>query len=186
MFDYTRYIQLTGNRKQAQNNFGTSKTKRNLVLVTRAHFGYIGKYNSNFDIGPFERYSMGGSGITGFSFLLGTDVIGLRGYNDNSIPAPGVHGVAYDKFVLEMRYPIVTQGIATIFVLGFLEGGNNWVDHSQINVFDMYRSYGVGARIFMPAFGMIGIDWGKGLDVIPGCAGCNRGQIHFTIGQQIR
>jgi len=185
MFDYTRYIQLTGNRKETQNQFGTSKTKRNLVLVTRAHFGYIGKYNPDFDIGPFERYTMGGSGITGFSFLLGTDVIGLRGYNDNSVTPPG-NGIAYDKFVLELRYPIVTQGIATIFVLGFLEGGNNWGSHSEINVFNMYRSYGFGARIFMPAFGMIGIDWGRGLDQLPGCNGCNQGQIHFTIGQQIR
>ena len=92
----------------------------------------------------------------------------------------------FDKFVAELRYPIVTQGIATIFVLGFLEGGNNWNDHKQINVFNMYRSAGFGARIFMPAFGMIGIDWGKGFDEIPGCPGCNSGQIHFTIGQQIR
>ncbi len=185
MFDYTRYIQLTGNKKQTQNQFGTSKTKRNLVLATRAHFGYIGKYNPNFEIGPFERYTMGGSGITGFSFLLGTDVIGLRGYNDNSV-TPSGNGIAYDKFVMEMRYPIVTQGIATIFVLGFLEGGNNWSSHSEINVFNMYRSYGFGARIFMPAFGMIGIDWGKGLDELPGCVDCNQGQIHFSIGQQIR
>ncbi|MFD2571537.1 outer membrane protein assembly factor BamA [Spirosoma soli] len=170
-----------------------------LVLNTRAHMGFLGSYNRRTDIGPFERFVLGGSGLAGQGqFALAQDIIGLRGYDDRSVytadynRAPETNavtrgGVVYNKFVAELRYPVSLNPSATIFVLGFLEAGNNWGSYKQFNPFDLKRSAGFGARIFMPAFGLIGIDYGYGFDPIPGTAKTGpSGQFHFTIGQQIR
>ncbi len=189
MFDYSRFIQLTGNRKNDLSGDAEKKSKRHFVLNTRAHLGFIGRYNKRMAIGPYERFSLGGDGLSGFNFVLGTDVIGLRGYDNESLglrDAGQGGGVLFNKFVMELRYPIITEGVATIFVLSFLEAGNNWLTFDEFNPFNLYRSAGVGARIFMPAFGMIGIDYGKGFDEVPGNLAANDGKFHFSIGQQIR
>lgn len=169
-----------------------------LVLSTRAHMGFLGSYNNHTAIGPFERFVLGGSGLAGQGqFALAQDIIGLRGYQDRSVYTAdndltatssqrSQGGVVYNKFVMEMRYPVSLNPSATIFVLTFLEGGNNWGSYKQYNPFDIKRSAGVGARIFMPAFGLIGIDYGYGFDAIPGVQKAGSGQFHFTIGQQFR
>jgi outer membrane protein insertion porin family len=175
MFDASFFMRITGN----------------LVANTRAHVGYIGNYGQ--EPGPFERFVLGGSGLAGGmeSMMLGTDVIGLRGYPERSItpidPKTGIlGGIAYNKFVFELRYPVSLNPSATIYALSFLEGGNNWNDYSKINPFDLYRAAGVGARIFMPAFGLLGIDWGYGFDTLPGKIKVSGSQFHFSIGQQFR
>ncbi len=169
-----------------------------LVLSTRAHMGFLGSYNSRTPIGPFERFVLGGSGLAGQGqFALAQDIIGLRGYQDRSVYTADYDrtttsnersqgGVVYNKFVMEARYPVSLNPSATIFVLTFLEAGNNWGSYKQYNPFDLKRSAGFGARIFMPAFGLIGIDYGYGFDAIPGVQQRNTGQFHFTIGQQLR
>lgn len=161
---------------------------KNLVLNTRAHTGFLGTYNSRLGYSPFERFRVGGDGISGFNFLLGYDIIGLRGYPNNSIGGPrgGQAGIIFNKYVTELRYAISTNPAATIFALGFFEAGNNWISPQDFNPFNVYRSVGVGARIFMPAFGMIGVDYGYGMDNIPGTNQMSGNQFHFTIGQQIR
>ncbi|WP_246203000.1 BamA/OMP85 family outer membrane protein [Fulvivirga lutimaris] len=183
MFDASYYTPLVGK----------------LVLETRAHFGFIGSYSKNLGIGPFERFNLGGDGLAGQNFLLGNDVIGLRGYDNNAITPPNFGlgatavtngqlrgGIAYNKFVAELRYPVTTGQAATIYGFVFAEGGNNWGNFEQFNPFDVYRSAGFGARIFMPAFGLIGINWGYGFDTLPGRTEKSGAQFHFTIGQQIR
>lgn len=178
--------------------------KKKLVLETTAHFGFIGSYNPKTGVGPFERFYLGGSGLAGGfnSFLLGQDIIGLRGYQDNHITPPLYDafgtappagstsiqgGIVYDKLSLEMRYPVSTGNAATIYGLIFTEAGNNWNNYDDFNPFVMYKSAGVGARIFMPAFGLIGINWAYGFDALPNSGGKISGsQFHFTIGQQIR
>ncbi|GAB3565597.1 POTRA domain-containing protein [Spirosoma luteolum] len=169
-----------------------------LVLNTRAHMGFLGSYNRRTDIGPFERFVLGGSGLAGQGqFALAQDIIGLRGYDDRSVYTADYNrvadantrsqgGVVYHKFVAELRYPVSLNPSATIFALTFLEAGNNWASYKQYNPFDLKRSVGFGARIFMPAFGLIGIDYGYGFDKIPGVKDKASGQFHFTIGQQIR
>lgn len=169
----------------------------NLVLEARAHFGMIGSYNDEVGIGPFERFQMGGSGLTGQgNFLLGTDIVGLRGYEDNRITPPdfGVRnlaedeirgGVAFTKYVMELRYPVSLNPTATIYLTTFAEAGNNYASYKNFNPFDVYRSAGFGARIFMPAFGLLGVDWAYGFDSVPG-QGISGAQFHFSIGQQIR
>ena len=174
MFDNTWYATLIPGKK------------RNLVFAARTHFGFLGSYKSNTGIGPFERFVMGGSGLSGMNFLLGTDIIGLRGYANNVIKPNGGGGTVYDKLVAELRYPIQISPAFSLFMLGFFEAGNSWGSVQEFNPFNVYRSVGVGARIFMPAFGLIGIDYGKALDDIPGQADGGHSAFTFTIGQQIR
>ncbi len=160
-----------------------------LVFNARAHMGFIGLYNRQKGLGPFERFILGGDGLMQNNFLLGTDIVGLRGYQNNSILPPesdGTGGVIFNKYVVELRYPVSLNPSATIFLLSFLEGGNNWGSFDEYNPFNLKRSAGVGARIFMPAFGMLGIDWAYGFDNVPGRPDANGPQFHFTIGQQIR
>ncbi|MBL3654905.1 BamA/OMP85 family outer membrane protein [Fulvivirga sediminis] len=169
-----------------------------LVLEAKAHFGFIGSYSSEAGIGPFERFNLGGDGLAGQNFVLGTDVIGLRGYQNNALTPPYDRtiaqngtgriegGIVYDKFGLELRYPVTTGQAATIYGFVFAEAGNNFDNYQEFNPFENYRSAGFGARIFMPAFGLIGINWGYGFDTVPGDTERSGPQFHFTIGQQIR
>ena len=173
-----------------------------LVLNTRAHFGYLGTYNSNRGIGPFERFKMGGAGLGyngGGNFLVGTDYVGLRGYDDpnSSFAIPTAQsgqsgGVAFNKYVLEMRYPVSLNPAATVYVLGFAEAGNAFDSYQNYNPYKLYRSAGVGARIFMSAFGLLGFDFGHGFDSVIPPVGTAIGtkqdanHFHFIIGQQIR
>lgn len=158
-----------------------------LIFHTRAHMGFLGSYGK--DITTFERFDLGGSGmVQGYTF--NRDIIGLRGYKDRNIGPSGFGnsgGVVYNKFVMEMRYPVSLNPSATIFLLGFAEGGNNWSNYAEYNPFKLYKSAGVGARIFMPAFGMIGIDYGIGFDKPrPGESDFGRQAFTFSIGQQLR
>ncbi len=166
-----------------------------LVLNTRAHLGFLGSYGRQGDISPFGRFIVGGSGLAGQGTftLADQDIIAMRGYEDRKVgplnsggtPAGG-GGVVFSKYVMELRYPVSLNPQATIFLLTFAEGGNNWGHYNQYNPFDIKRSAGVGARIFMPAFGLLGIDWGYGFDKIQGATQRSGGQFHFTIGQQLR
>ncbi len=167
------------------------KLAGNLVLAPRIHFGILGSYSNKVGVGPFERFQLGGDGLTGQNFLLGTDVVGLRGYANNIInpveQETGIDGgTIFTKFVMELRYPISLNPSATIYVLSFFDGGNNWNNFNQFNPYELYRSAGLGVRIFMPAFGLLGLDWGYGLDPAPGAIEVSGPQFHFSIGQQIR
>lgn len=192
MVDTKFYLKLLGSNKP---------NGRSLVLEARAHLGFIGTYSKVLTPGPFERFYMGGAGLAGGfnSFVLGQDIVGLRGYPDNAVTPPlyylrtaGVRsakiegGIVYDKFVMELRYPISTSQSATIYTFVFGEAGNNWDNFYDFNPFKSYRSAGFGARIFMPAFGLIGLNWAYGFDTLKYAPGISGSQFHFTIGQQIR
>jgi len=172
-----------------------------LVLNTRAHFGFIGTYNNQRQIGAFERFKLGGAGL-GYggsaNFLVGTEYIGLRGYADpndaNAIPTAQSGesgGVVYNKYVMEMRYPVSLNPAATVYVLGFAEAGNAFDQYTNYNPYKLYRSAGIGARIFMSAFGLLGFDYGIPFDNVPRntnnvSQAQKQGIFHFIIGQQIR
>jgi outer membrane protein insertion porin family len=172
--------------------FGSSK----FVGSARAHMGFLGSYGNNIGIIPLERFVMGGDGMTFNNFALGQEIIGLRGY-ENQVITPGKSsrgtanpepygGVVYNKFVTEVRFLVSPNPSATIFLLGFAEAGNNWGSYKDYNPYDLKKSAGFGARIFMPAFGLLGIDWGYGFDRAPGVQERSGAQFHFTIGQQFR
>ncbi len=159
------------------------KIAGNLVLMTAANFGYLGYYNRKWGYSPFEGFLVGGDGMSGYN-TYGNDIICLRGYEDYSL-TPYINGSyegnLYDKFTVELRYPVILQPQSTIFALGFLEGGNCWADIKDFNPFQIKRSAGVGLRIFLSVVGMLGIDWGYGFD---NPIKSERSQFHFTIGQQ--
>src|SRR5690606_31439741 len=129
------------------------------------------------------------------SVMTDQDIIGLRGYEDRAVGAltgpgsvvpRGGGGVVYNKYVMELRYPVSLNPQATIYILTFAEGGNNWDNYRDYNPFDIKRSAGIGARIFMPAFGLLGIDWGYGFDKIQGRTERSGSQFPFTIAHQLR
>ena len=165
------------------------KLAGDLVLMARAQFGYLGYYNRNWGYSPFEGFLVGGDGMSGYS-TYGSEVVSLRGYQNYSLTpyqnttynsnGYAYAGNVYDKFTVELRYPVILQPTSTIFVLGFLEGGNCWSDIRNFNPFQFYRSAGVGVRIFLPMVGLLGVDWGYGFDH-PTKGGS---QFHFVIGQQ--
>jgi outer membrane protein insertion porin family len=156
-----------------------------LVLFTGAQFGYLGYFNKDIGYSPFEGFDLGGDGMSGYN-LYGRETIGLRGYNNGSLtPLVGNVRVSniYTKYTLEMRYPITLQPQAAIYLLAFAEAGNAWYEFRTLNPFNVHRSAGIGARLFLPMIGMLGIDWGYGFDQIPHNPTAHKGQFHFTIGQ---
>lgn len=163
-----------------------------LVLRTNAEFGFLGTYNSDVGNVPFERFFVGGDGLGNNFTLDGRETIQLRGYENSSLtpvdPLTGRQegGIVYNKFSLELRYPLTLKPTASIYMLGFLEGGNSFNNFQQFNPFQIKRSAGFGLRIFLPAFGLLGIDFGYGFDqdLRPSSNGPSGWQTHFIIGQQ--
>lgn len=153
-----------------------------LVLKTQADFGFLGAYNNDRGIIPFERFFVGGDGLGQFS-LDGREAIALRGYPNQSLSDLD-GGTIYNKFSLELRYPITLKQTASIYALTFLEAGGSFNSFKEYSPFELNRSAGAGLRIFMPAFGLLGIDFGYGFDPIPGLSQRNGWETHFIIGQQ--
>ncbi len=156
------------------------------VFYSGAQFGILGHYNSDIGPSPFEGFDIGGDGMTGYN-LYGRETISLRGYENGSITPirdGSKAGNLYNKFTMELRYPISLNPQATIYVLGFIEGGNAWYNTREFEPFSIKRSAGIGVRAFLPMFGMLGVDWGYGFDEIPHRPGANKGQIHFVLGQE--
>ncbi len=156
-----------------------------LILQTNTEFGFLGAYNQDRGLVPFERFFVGGDGLGAFS-LDGRDIIRLRGY-DNSALTTNLDGdTVYNKFSFELRYPISLEQAASIYVLSFAEAGGSYQQFRDYNPFEVQRSAGAGLRIFMPAFGLLGIDFAYGFDKVPTAisndpSGWN---VHFIIGQQ--
>jgi outer membrane protein insertion porin family len=187
MFDATFYTPL----------FGSSKW----VISGRTHMGFLGSYGDRIGMIPLERFVMGGDGMNFNNFALGQEIIGLRGY-ENQVITPGAFerqsgipgtpygGIVYNKHVMEIRFLVSPNPSATIFLLGFAEAGNNWGSYAEYNPYNLKKSAGFGARIFMPAFGLLGLDWGYGFDdlsdINPTMRNRSGAQFHFTIGQQFR
>ncbi len=162
----------------------------NLVLSARTKYGFLGSYNNDIGITPFDRFYLGGDGLSGYNNLDGREIIGMRGYSNESLTPDyyknkNVGGTIYNKSTLELRYPLSLNPSATIYVMTFLEAGNAWKDFSSFNPFALKRSAGVGVRVFLPMFGLLGLDWGYGFDDIPGLPSANKGQFHFSINQSI-
>ena len=153
-----------------------------LVLRSLGEFGFLGAYNSDRGLVPFERFYLGGDGLANYS-LDGRETIQLRGYPNNSLSSVD-GGTVYNKFSLELRYPITLKQTASIYALTFLEAGSSFDNFKEYNPFNLQRSAGFGLRVFMPAFGLLGIDFAHGFDAIPGETAKSGWQTHFIIGQQ--
>lgn len=161
-----------------------------LVLRTLTEFGFLGAYDQSRGLIPFERFYLGGDGMAQYS-MDGRETIALRGYKNNTLTPVNANGevigaTIYNKFSMELRYPITLKSSASIYALTFLEAGSSYPTFKDYNPFDLYRSAGAGLRVFMPAFGLLGIDFGYGFDAAPGAATNkpNGFETHFIIGQQ--
>ena len=165
-----------------------TKVYGKFVLRALTEFGFLGAYNQDRGLVPFERFYLGGDGMANFS-MDGRETIQLRGYPNNSLTpinnaGEQIGATVYNKFSLEMRYPITLKASASIYALAFLEAGSSYADFKSYNPFALSRSAGVGLRVFMPAFGLLGIDFGHGFDALPGTTKPNGWETHFIIGQQ--
>lgn len=161
-----------------------------LVISFQSQYGFLGHYNQDIGTVPFDRYYLGGDGLTGYRNYDGREIISMRGYSNYSLTPnyymnDNLGGAVYNKNSIELRYPISLKPSSTIYVLGFMEAGNSWLNFDKFKPFRLYRSAGVGLRVFLPMFGMLGIDWGYGFDQVPGMPDANKGQFHFTIGQNL-
>lgn len=151
-----------------------------LVLMTRADFGLLGSWNKYLK-SPFETFYVGGDGMSG-SYTYATETIALRGYENGQFTPYGSDAYAYDRFVMELHFPLMLQPSATIYPIAFVEAGNAWTSVKRFNPFDMKRSAGAGVRVYLPMIGMMGIDWAYGFDNVFGRKGGSN--FHFVLGQE--
>jgi outer membrane protein insertion porin family len=162
----------------------------NLVVALKIRYGFLGAYNEEIGVTPFERYFMGGDGLSGYNNMDGREIIGFRGYTNESL-TPYYYkdksrgGTIYSRNTLEVRYPLSLNPNSTIYMLAFLEAGNCWAGFEQFQPFDLYRSAGFGVRVYLPMFGLLGLDWGYGFDPVPGLPNASGSQFHFSINQSI-
>ncbi|REE80742.1 outer membrane protein insertion porin family [Lutibacter oceani] len=179
--DQEKYRWLEYYKASFKGKWYTALTK-DLVLMSNAEFGILGHYNKKLGDSPFERFFVGGDGMASYQ-LDGRETIALRGYENGRLSSIA-GGTIYNKFQMELRYPITLKPSASIYALGFLEAGNSYDGFSNFNPFQLKRSAGLGLRIFMPAFGLLGIDFAHGFDPLPGSTEKSGWQTHFIIGQQ--
>lgn len=161
-----------------------------LTLKAAAKIGILGFYNKDIGTSPFERFQLGGDGINNQQFgFAGVDIISMRGYEIEDLPANanpnGGGNVAtpvFDKFTVELRYPLSLNPSSTIYVLAFVEGGNSWRNIRDFNPFEVKRSTGLGLRVFLPMFGVLGFDYGIGFDKIGPRTIENMGNFNIVLG----
>lgn len=154
--------------------------KWTLVLMTRADFGLLGSWNKYLKT-PFETFYFGGDGMTG-SYTYATETISMRGYENGQFTPSGYEGYAYGKFTFELHFPFLLQPATTIYAIAFAEAGNCWTSVKDFSPFNLKRSAGVGARVYLSILGYLGIDWAYGFDKVWGQKGGS--QIHFVLGQE--
>jgi outer membrane protein insertion porin family len=176
-FRFATYTSLTSDRK--------------FVLHTKTKFGVLGYYNKDWGYSPFEGYLLGGDGMSGYT-RYGQEVVGLRGYENNSLSPYVTRGSntvntanIYSKFAVELRYPIILEPSSSIYALAFFEAGNSWYNIRDFNPFSLKRSVGIGLRLMLPMVGMLGVDWGYGLDNVKGYPNAGGGHFHFSMGTVI-
>ena len=162
--------------------YQTLSKNSNLVLMLKAEMGYLGAYNK-YKVSPFERFEVGGSGMSGYN-IYGIDIISMRGYEDGALDPTNDYSRGYNKYTAELRYPVILKPSSTIYVLGFLEGGNAFESWKKFSPFKIKRSAGFGVRLYLPVVGMLGIDWGYGFDAPANSTSKSGSQFHFVLGQQ--
>lgn len=170
---------------------GEDRNKQ-FVLKAAAKYGFLGRFNSDLAISPFERFQVGDAGLSNQFALLGYDIIAHRGYPvyDNSNPKinpdkqnASQYFTIFNKYTLELRYPLSLNPTSTIYALGFFEAANGWYSFKDYNPFQLRRSVGLGMRFFLPMFGLLGFDYGIGLDrFTPGSSLKDAARFTFMLG----
>jgi len=153
----------------------------NVVVNAKVEAGFVGRYNKDIGVSPFERFFLGGAGLVGAFALDGRDIIPLRGYQDNSINNDQQGNTIYNRYFMELRVPLTLNQSAPIWLLGFAEAGNGYVGIRDYNPFRLRRALGAGVRVMLPMVGLLGIDYAYGFEDTETIGGR---QFHFIIGQQ--
>ncbi|MEJ2594334.1 MAG: POTRA domain-containing protein [bacterium] len=161
-----------------------------LVLAPRFRFGFLGHYNADLGTTPFERFYLGGDGLSGYNNFDGREIIGMRGYENESVTPlyyqdRNIGGTIIARYTLELRYPLSLNPSSTIYGQVFFEAGNSWLGSQGFDPFDVKRAAGVGVRVFLPMFGMLGLDWAYGFDPIPGIPTAAGSHFHFSLNQSL-
>ncbi len=180
--DQEKYKWLEYYKTSFKANWYTPIWKK-LILRTNAEFGILGFYNNDLGYSPFERFIVGGDGLAQYRYD-GSETIGLRGYDNGALANQSNPATIYNKFSMEARYPVTLKPSASIYAMGFLEAGNAYDNFDSYNPFYLKRSAGLGLRIFMPAFGLLGIDFAHGFDPAIDLGDKSGWKTHFIIGQQ--
>jgi outer membrane protein insertion porin family len=157
-------------------------TKKTTVFNARFRYGFLGYYSKAFGLSPFERFQYGGDGLANFSFF-GLEIIGMRGYEVRDFAANSGYGTIFGKTTLELRQAISLESMATIWVHAFFDAGNVWNRFDSFNPFQVKKSFGLGVRVFMPMFGLLGLDAGIPMD--PAYNGQWKPKFTFVLGQQL-
>ncbi len=161
-----------------------------LVLASRFRFGFLGMYNSELGATPFERFYLGGDGLSGYNNYDGREIVGMRGYANETVTPlyyknHNIGGTIFTRYTIELRYPLSLNPSSTIYAQAFFEAGNSWLGVETFDPFDVKRAAGVGVRVFLPMFGMLGLDWAYGFDPIPGLPSAAGSHFHFSLNQSL-
>ena len=182
MPDRVRYKWIEYHRWQLNARWFLPISRNNkLVLMAGAEMGFLGHYNKN-KVSPFQRFEVGGDGMSGYT-IYGVDIIRLRGYENGALDPTSDYSIGYNKYTMELRYPVILKESSQIYVLGFLEGGNGFDSWKSFSPFKIKRSAGLGVRLYLPIVGLLGLDWGWGFDAPAGSTRRSGSQFHFTMGQ---
>ena len=198
LFSKQDYSQLGDNEKYKWIEYYKWKFKayfyfellEKLVISPRLRFGYLGAYNQQLGVTPFERFYLGGDGLSGYNNYDGREIVAMRGYENESITPEyyknkNFGGTIFTRYTLELRYPLSLNPSSTIYALAFLEAGNAWAGSQDFDPFDVYRAAGFGVRVFLPMFGMLGLDWAYGFDPVPGLPTAAGSHFHFSLNQSL-
>ena len=170
---------------------GEDRNKQ-FVLKFAAKYGFLGSYNSDIAVSPFERFQVGDAGLSNQFALLGYDIIAQRGYPVYESSNPKINPdqqssrqkfTIFNKYAVEVRYPLSLAASSTIYALGFFEAANGWYSMKEYNPFNLRRSVGIGMRFYLPMFGLLGFDYGLGLDRLNGTTSLkDAGRFTFMLG----
>lgn len=198
MFSSQDYSKLDDNSKYKWIEYHKWKIKAywyfelmdKLVLATKFRYGFLGHYNADLGNTPFERFYLGGDGMSGYNNFDGREIIAMRGYTNESVTPlyykdKNIGGTIFSRYTLELRYPLSLNPSSTIYALVFFEAGNSWLTFNTFDPFDVKRAAGVGFRVFLPMFGMLGLDWAYGFDPIPGLPSASGSHFHFSLNQSL-
>ncbi len=173
-----------------------AEKNRQFILKIAAKYGFMGRYNSKLDYSPFERFQLGDAGMSNNYNMMGYDIVAHRGYPIYESSKPSVNPsedvsqarnffTMFNKYQLELRYPFTTSPSSTIFGLVFFESANGWYNFKEYNPFHLRRSVGAGMRFFLPMFGLLGFDYGIGIDRLqPGAGLKSAAKFTFMLGYE--
>ena len=141
-----------------------------LVLSSTVDYGYMGYFSDN-NRSNFQRFFLGGTELQQRQNFT-NDNINMRGFpgGRGGVISPVnenqnlIGGRVFSKYSLELRYPAVQSEQLQLIPYAFVDAGNTYSELEDFDPFNLKRSAGFGARIFLPILGLVDISYGYRLD----------------------